>query len=80
MKARVVGLVIGLLKVLCPFGIATCFLVWFPPLLESVALRLLSYGVGAFHLAGVGLVVLGYILRLKDKHGRRILRRSGTQN
>jgi hypothetical protein len=57
------GIVVALLQFLCPLAIASCFLVWFPHLLESVFLKALSYGLGVFFLAGAGLVLLGWAVR-----------------
>ena len=59
------GIIVALLQTLCPLGLAGCFLFWFPRLLESVLLQLLSYGLGAFFLAGAALVVFVYVPRSK---------------
>jgi hypothetical protein len=64
------GIIVALLQVLCPLAIAACFLFWFPRLLDSAALKILSYALGAFFLAGAGLVVAGYILRPKRANHR----------
>jgi hypothetical protein len=65
------GIIVALLQVLCPLAIAACFLFWFPRLLDSAALKILSYALGAFYLACAGLVVLGYVLRPKTASHRR---------
>ena len=62
------GIVVALLQFLCPLGMAYCFFMWFPHLLESVFLKFLSYGLGLFFLAGAGLVLIGWLVRPKP-HG-----------
>ena len=57
---------LALLQFLCPLGMACCFLLWFPHLLESLLLKLVSYALGFFFLAGAALVLLGWVVRPKS--------------
>jgi hypothetical protein len=59
------GIIVALLQLICPLAMAVCFLFLFPRLLDSAVLKLLSYALGIFFLAGAGLVILGYVLRPK---------------